>query len=253
MDSNKAKSILRLYRPGVDEITEPVSEALSLVNNKPELKAWYEKHLVNEDAISGQFDSIAIPSGLKDQLIQQFNEKDDENTNTDPALSKRHSWLAPLAIAASLLLIVLSWGLFEPTEKPSFIQFQQDMIAFATQPYEMDITVEDLTLINQEFGKANWPTTYVTPEPLNTMHALGGVTQLWDDNKVSIVCLEDEAGKYIWLFVTNLTVFGEDMNAVLEPMLISEQPLLTHTAWQDQRFHYYMIAEGNIDFINSYL
>ena len=253
MDSNKAKSILRLYRPGVDEVTELVSEALALVDNEPELKAWYERHLDNEDAISGQFDSIAIPSDLKDQLIQQFNEKDDENTNTDPALSKRHSWLAPLAIAASLLLIVLSWGLFEPTAKPSFSQFQQDMIAFATQPYEMDITVEDLTLINQEFGKANWPTTYVTPEPLNTMHALGGVTQLWDDKKVSIVCLEDEAGKYIWLFVTKLSVFGEDSSAVLEPMLISEKPLLTHTAWQDQRFHYYMIAEGDIDFINSYL
>ena len=253
MDSNKAKSILRLYRPGVDEVTELVSEALALVDNEPELKAWYERHLDNEDAISGQFDSIAIPSDLKDQLIQQFNEKDDENTNTDPALSKRHSWLAPLAIAASLLLIVLSWGLFEPTAKPSFSQFQQDMIAFASQPYEMDITVEDLTLINQEFGKANWPTTYVTPEPLNTMHALGGVTQLWDDKKVSIVCLEDEAGKYIWLFVTKLSVFGEDSSAVLEPMLISEKPLLTHTAWQDQRFHYYMVAEGDIDFINSYL
>ena len=250
MDSNKAKSILRLYRPGVDEITEPVSEALSLVNNKPELKAWYEKHLVNEDAISAQFDNIAIPSDLKDQLVHQFREKDKEKAKLNPVLSKRNAWLA---IAASLLLIVLSWGLFEPSEKPSFSQFQQDMIAFATQPYEMDITVEDLTLINQAFGKANWPTAYVTPEPLNTMHALGGVTQLWDDNKVSIVCLEDEAGKYIWLFVTNLTVFGEDMNAVLEPMLISEQPLLTHTAWQDQRFHYYMIAEGDIDFINSYL
>lgn len=227
MDSMKAKSILRLYRPGIDENTELVSEALALVKEVPELKAWYEKHLDNEDAISEQFDNISIPSDLKDQLVHQFSEKDNNRTKVNPTFLKRNSWLATFAIAASLILIVLSWGFFEPTEKPNFNQFQQDMIAFATQPYEMDITVEDLTLINQEFGKANWPTTYVTPEPLNTMHALGGVTQLWDENKVSIVCLEDEAGKYIWLFVTNLTVFGEDINAVLEPMLISEQPLLT--------------------------
>ena len=253
MDSMKAKSILRLYRPGIDENTELVSEALALVKEVPELKAWYEKHLDNEDAISEQFGNIAIPSDLKDQLAHQFSEKDKKKAKINPSLLKRNSWLTPLAIAASLLLLVLSWGFFEPTEKPSFIQFQQDMIAFATQPYEMDITVEDLTLINQEFGKANWPTTYVTPEPLNTMHALGGVTQLWDDKKVSIVCLEDEAGKYIWLFVTNLSLFGENSSALLEPMLISEKPLLTHTAWQDQRFHYYMIAEGDIDFINSYL
>ncbi|MGF1733911.1 hypothetical protein [Photobacterium satsumensis] len=245
MDSNKIKSILRLYRPDIDEENKPISEALAQVESDPELKEWYKNHLENEDAISAQFDDIAIPIDLKEQLKKQYELKN--------ATPKRSSWLAPLALAASILLIVLSWLDFSLGDKPNFAHFQQDMIAFATQPYEMDIVVEDLDLINKGFAKVGWPTNYITPEALNRLHALGGVTQEWKNEKVSIVCLEDEAGKYIWLFITKLNAFGEDHTAAMNAMLISEQPLLTHAAWQDQEFTYYMIAEGDIEFITSYL
>lgn len=245
MDSNKVKLILRLYRPGIDEETEVISEALSQVEKSPELKAWYKNHLIREDAISAQFNDIAIPIDIKEQLKQQFTQ--------ETVTPKRQSWLVPLALAASLMLIILSWTFLPPETKPSFTQFQQDMSAFATQPYEMDIVVEDLDLINKGFAKVGWPTNYITPEALNRLHALGGVTQEWENEKVSIVCLEDETGKYIWLFITKLNAFGEDHTAALNAMLISEQPLLTHAAWQDQEFTYYMIAEGDIEFITSYL
>lgn len=245
MDSNKIKSILRLYRPDIDEENKPISEALAQVESDPKLKEWYINHLKNEDAISAQFDDIAIPIDLKEQLKNQYELKN--------ATPKRSSWLAPLALAASIMLIVLSWLDSSLVDKPNFAHFQQDMIAFATQPYEMDIVVENLDLINKGFAKVGWPTNYITPEALNHLHALGGVTQEWKNEKVSIVCLEDEAGKYIWLFITKLNAFGEDHTAAMNAMLISEQPLLTHAAWQDQKFTYYMIAEGDVEFINSYL
>ncbi|MCQ1059167.1 hypothetical protein LRP52_21765 [Photobacterium sp. ZSDE20] len=245
MDSNTIKSILRLYRPDIDEETKPITEALIQVESNPELKVWYRKHLENEDAISAQFDDIAIPIHLKEQLKKQYEPKS--------TTSKHSSWLAPLALAASMLLVVLSWFNFSTIDKPSFAHFQQDMITFATQPYEMDIVVEDLDLINKGFAKAGWPTHYITPEPLNNLHALGGVTQQWENEKVSIVCLEDEAGKYIWLFITKFSAFGENQAVVLNAMLVSEKPLLTHAAWQDQNFIYYMLAEGDIEFIKSYL
>ncbi|PSU34026.1 hypothetical protein [Photobacterium lutimaris] len=245
MDSNKIKSILRLYRPDVDEETKPISEALAQVESDPELNAWYKKHLENESAISAQLNDIAIPIDLKTQLKKQYAPK---NTT-----SRRKSWLAPLALAASILLLVLSWGKLSPLDKPNFVHFQQDMIAFATQPYEMDILVEDLDSINKGFAKAGWPTNYTTPKALNSLHALGGVTQEWENEKVSIVCLEDEAGKYIWLFITKLNTFGKDRAVILNAKLISEVPLLTHASWQDQTFTYYMIAEGDVEFINSYL
>ncbi|MBC7005058.1 hypothetical protein BIZ37_21060 [Photobacterium sp. BZF1] len=245
MESKKVKSILRLYRPEVDEETTLVTEALAEVENDPELKAWYSKHLQNEDAIHFQLSGIDVPVGLKEEINLQYSKKKVTKT--------RSPWLAPLAIAASLLLLVLSWGIFSPKESGHFADFQQDMVAFATQPYEMNIKVEGLELINQGFANADWPTNYVTPVALNSLHALGGVAERWQGEKVSIVCLEDDAGKYIWLFITKLNTFSNEKTIPLPAEVIKDKPLLTHTAWQDKQFNYYMIAEGDIAFINSYL
>lgn len=245
MDSTKVKSILRLYRPGLDEKTDSISEALAQTESDPDLRTWYKRHRQNEDAISEQFNDIAIPIDIKEQLKQQFVQK--------TVTPKRQPWLAPLAIAASLILAVLSWVILSPENKQGFNQFQQDMIAFATQPYEMDIVVEDLTLISKEFAKVGWPTNYTPPEPLNALHALGGVTQKWNNKKVSIVCLEDEAGKYIWLYITKLNTFNDHRFVSIDAEIVNDKPLLTHAAWQDKQFHYYMIAEGDVGFINRYL
>ncbi|WEM44361.1 hypothetical protein PTW35_24090 (plasmid) [Photobacterium sp. DA100] len=245
MDSNSIKSILRLYRPGIDDETQVIKEALLRVENDPELKVWYQTYLQNEEALHQSFNDIAIPPGLKTQLTKQYAKHN--------APAKRNMGLVPAAIAASLMLLVLSWLMIGPEAKPRFTHFQHDMLAFVTQPYEMDIVEDNLASIDQGFANVNWPTGYVLPASLNTLHILGGVMQQWQDEKVSIVCLENNAGKYIWLFVTTLSTFSIDKTIPIEAEVLQRAPLLTHTAWQDQHFTYYMIAEGDIDFIKSYL
>ena len=72
MNRDEAKTILLLYRPGTADAADPqTAEALALAKGDPELASWFETHCARQFVIGEKFRQIAVPAGLKEQIISE--------------------------------------------------------------------------------------------------------------------------------------------------------------------------------------
>ena len=72
MDSRQAKEILILYREGIDRPDDPeFAEALALAERDSHLAAWLEQQRILQAALRDSFRKIAVPEGLKEQIVSE--------------------------------------------------------------------------------------------------------------------------------------------------------------------------------------
>ena len=72
MTNDQAKETLQLYRPGTADAVDPTfAEALELCERDPELKKWFVNHCALYAALRSKFKQIAVPEGLKEQIIAE--------------------------------------------------------------------------------------------------------------------------------------------------------------------------------------
>lgn len=77
MNSQRAKEILLLHRPGVGEEcgagssgADPlVAEALTLAQHNPELGRWFEEHRALDSVIRASLRGITAPAGLAERIL----------------------------------------------------------------------------------------------------------------------------------------------------------------------------------------
>ena len=141
MDSQQAKKILLLHRPGIDHEADPELEAaLEQAKRDPELARWFEQHCAVQIAIRSKFKEIPLPSGLREKILAENK------------VRRLPFWRTPvfLAAAATIALLFLAGSLwFPPREEPNFSAYQDRMVRTALRNYRMNMVTNDLSQIRE--------------------------------------------------------------------------------------------------------
>ena len=70
MDKREAQFILSAYRPnGRDAGDDRIAAARSLVESDPDLKAWFESEVRQDQVIANKLRQVQPPAGLRDQIL----------------------------------------------------------------------------------------------------------------------------------------------------------------------------------------
>ena len=127
MNSQQAKEILLLYRPGVPEPDDPeLAAALELAKNDPELRRWLELHQTTQQVLRAKFRELPVPEGLKEQILSE------RKAHVSMPL-RRKAALAMLSVFSALLLIGILFAFLRPREDKSFANFRSRMIRTAAK------------------------------------------------------------------------------------------------------------------------
>ncbi len=70
MDSREAKSILSIYRPGIDDDDPQFADALAEAERDPELRAWLFEQGKSYNEIREKLRSIKVPDGLSEKIVR---------------------------------------------------------------------------------------------------------------------------------------------------------------------------------------
>jgi len=219
VDSRQAKEILLLYREGIDRPDDPeFAEALALASRDPVLATWLEQQRAVRSALRASFKQIAVPEGLKEQIVS-------ERRARMTLAFKRKALLA--SAAAAVLLIATAVVILNrpPGEDKHFSGFQSRMagIVLRSYPQQMDLATNDLGQIHQYLVKQGQP-DYILPAALAKTAGTGCKLLTWQGKPVSMVCLNSgKNGKPrqpdLFLFIINQT-------AVPDPSSVSPRELV---------------------------
>jgi hypothetical protein len=110
VNSHQAREILTLFRPGTDDPASlEFAEALGAVRADPELKVWFDQHCASFETLRARFQAIAIPEGLKEQIISE------RKVRTSKAFRRTVSLYAG---AAALLILIALMATFYSHRRP---------------------------------------------------------------------------------------------------------------------------------------
>ena len=70
MDSREAKSILSIYRPGIDDDDPQFTEALAEAERNPELRAWLFEQGKSYNDIREKLRTITVPDDLREKIVR---------------------------------------------------------------------------------------------------------------------------------------------------------------------------------------
>ena len=195
MNSDEAKQILLLYRPGTADADDPaVAEAISFAHQDPDLAAWFKQHQAFQKAMRAKFREIEAPAHLKLAVIA-------ENKVIRPAVWRQPpAWLAAAAAIALLLGYLAFWQ--RPYIPDHFVDFRNMMVGKAEGLYDMDWQTSDMNELRHRFAQKGAPADYHLPPGLQKAQLLGGVKLSWRTHPVSMVCLRTLDSTNVWMFVT---------------------------------------------------
>jgi hypothetical protein len=244
MTNEQAKQILQLYRPGTADTGDPeFAEALKLCESDAELKEWFASHCALYTALRSKFKKIAVPEGLKEQIIAER-----QVHRPTPVWQKT----VLLAGACAALVMMASW-LFQnitPREPKDFAAYRIRMGSFAAHSYYMDLYTNNLDQIRQNFADRKLIADYVLPENLKKNAAAAGcVSTRWQGKQVSMICFQsgrtmkpgDKSD--LWLFVTERNV-AKDAPTTTTPTVETSNGFVT-ASWTDGNRTYVLATEGN--------
>jgi hypothetical protein len=256
MNPGQAKQILMIYRPGTADANDPeIAEALALVRTDPELSRWFDEHCARQNALREKFRQIALPAGLKEQIIS-------EHAARTKAASRREKFLAAGLVAAILMAVALIGFFYLPhdnTPRPipnTLANYENQMMGVAASGYYMT-AMTNLDQVHSWLVKNQGTSDYVLPAGLKNVAVTGCTVQSWKDAKASMICFRQ--GKTLppgqpgdlWLFVIDQkAVNGAPTTA--SPQVTLVNGLITATWAQDGKL-YLLGARGDEQTIQKFL
>ena len=192
MNSQQAKEILLLYRSGIPESDDAdLAAALDLAKRDPELQCWLEQHLAVQQALRLKFRQIAVPEGLKEQILS-------ERKAYVSAPVRKKAALVVLSVVAALVLIGIGLSLFRPGEDKSFTNFHSRMLRIASRQYpKMDLETSEHSQIRSYLSHHQAQGNYNLPSALQQAVPTGCAILHWQGKPVSMVCFKSGANQYI--------------------------------------------------------
>jgi len=241
MNREGAKEILALYRPGVDDPSEPdIAEALELTKEDAELARWFAEQSALYNATREKFKEVAVPNELLGRLLSSPRRR-------------AEWWRSPLlwAAAAAILLFVGVMTILPQGGKTkyTFGAFRSKMVRTAMRNYDMPLMTNDLAVIRTYLTTNNAHGDYVLTPPLAKLPGEGCVIFPWHSRTVSLVCLDGGKGRDVFLFVINRTAVA-DPPAGKEIQMVGKLPT---AAWSEGDKTYLLATKGDERFLRSLL
>ncbi|HUI07668.1 MAG TPA: hypothetical protein VL486_11765 [Verrucomicrobiae bacterium] len=250
MDSQQAKRVLWLYRPGVDDADPQFAEALAQVEHDPDLQRWLDEHCAEYTALRAKLKDIRVPADLPDQILGE--------RPVDAPIPWWRSRLALGTAAAVVVVLLLHSVLFHhgqrghvPNPRATFAAFRDDMVYYADAGYKLDIKSFSLDELRQVFASNGWPSDYTVPPGLTELAVRGGCLTKWNEHKVSMLCLTAANDHKVWLFVVARSALS-DAPAQSTPK-IATQDIFCTASWSESNKTYLLVAEGDEPFVRSLL
>lgn len=244
MDSQEAKEILRLYRPGgIDDRDPEFMEALAAIESDPELKRWFQNHLAFQIGFRDQLRCIEVPADLKDQILAQTVRPQTIVWWRIPA------WIAAAAAVFAILALIPTW--FQPTDAKTFSAFQGRMVRTALREYRVDLLSEDLNKIKQFLADHQGSSDYVLPKRLASSRGHGCAVLRWQDQSVSMICFQEAEQNDLYLFVTERSTLRDAPSSTI-PILGKVNKLTTAT-WVRGNNVYLLAADRDESSLKKYL
>ena len=252
MNSQEAKEILLLYRPGLDREDPEFAEALALAQADPEMAAWFQQHCAFQNAAASAFNDISVPDGLKEQILSE--------RKAHPTLSSRRRAL----VAAGSLAVIALAGFFTfrtlvPPSTPrdyTFANFHDRMMATIIRYPKMDLETNDLQALRQNLSEHGQTNLVFTPA-LNKTAGTGCATLDWYDKPVAMICFN--SGRNGRPKSPDLFLFIADKSSVQNPP--SGTPVIARAhgmknlisaSWSSGNKVYVLGALGDEAFLKEY-
>jgi len=250
VNSEQAKEILLLYRPGMDEAEDPdFAAALELSRREPQLAEWFRQHREFQQAMCSRFQQIAVPEGLKEQILS-------ERKSATTASRRQTLMVAGFSAAVfCAVLLVLTLHHRQPGEDNSFAHYRAMMIGKVRRDYpKMDIETNNLEAIHTYLA-AQGRGDYVLTPGLAQSAGTGCAVFDWHQKKVTMVCFNsgrNGPGKTpdVFLFVVDASALNhvpQTNQAQVET--INRLPTAT---WSAGGKVYMLTASGDEQFLRHY-
>lgn len=194
MKRSDAKRILQLERAGTtnDAKSPEVVEALALVRDDPELRAWLENHQLVEARLRQSLRSVSVPAALREQILAR-------RVELEP-WSRRRSILALAAMLALLAVAALWW--LRPSSTPDrFADYRQRMVSGVLRSYHMELETTDTGQVREFMARAGSPDDFEIPSGLARLELAGGGRLQWRGHPVSMICFDRGDSEMVFLFV----------------------------------------------------
>lgn len=185
MTTEKAKEILSVYRPdSADASDGEFAEALALARQDAELGRWFDEHCAVHRAMRAKFRQIAVPEGLKEQIISEERARAVVVWWRQPAVLA-----AAAAVAVILGVAALWWRPVSPEASPeNFATYRSRMVKAVLRNYAMTLETNDLKQIRVHLAQRQAPTDYVLPQALEQTATAGCGVLSWQDKRVTMIC-----------------------------------------------------------------
>lgn len=254
MNRSEAKRILELYRPDTPEPADSeMAGALALLQDDPELQAWFTAHQASQSAIRRALRSISPPAGLKEQILSER-----------PAALRPKPWRKPVRVAivtvcsVALVLFVAQW--IKPgryTDDLHYAGYRTRMVSTALRLYGMDLETNNTAVIRAYLGQRQARADFTIPPGLQDATPTGCGVLSWQGNRVSMICFRSDRPMKegqttdLFLFVMRRAA-AEDAPAAALPEFTPENRLWT-ASWSDGDLVYLLAADGDELFLKRYL
>jgi hypothetical protein len=251
VNRDEAKNILLLYRQGTADTDDPqIIEALALAKREPELARWLEEHCARQVVLRDRFQQIAVPAGLKEQIISEYA------AERQRILWRKKAVTAVLAVLVLLAVLAPLWFSRHGHDDTLTI-YKNRMASVALRGYAMDLTTNDPEQVRAFLAQNHAPADFVLPAALKQATLTGCAVESWQGVKVSMICFR--TGKPptpggqsdLWLFVVDRASV-RDVPAGNTPFF-SKANRLTTAVWTQGGKLYLLGSEGNEQAIKQYL
>jgi hypothetical protein len=254
MTDTEVKEILRLYRPGTADGADPAfAEALASCEGNAELKKWLAEHCALYSAMRAKFKQIAVPEGLKEQIIAERK----AHTSKVPVWQKA----VILVGAAAAVLTVLSQFQPPPKERHDFATYRDWMVGNTLRGYTtMDTNTSDLDSIRAFLTQKKDIADYALPANLQkNAKPAGCVATEWQGKRVSMICfqtgrpLKPGLPSDLWLFVIDRSSATDPPTSPKPVVNQGPQAGVVTASWTIGNKSYVLATEGDKKFLEQFL
>ena len=253
MNREEAKATLLLYRHGTADQEDPqIAEALAMAQNDQELKDWFVVHCARQFVLRKKFQQIAVPAGLKEQIIS-------EQAASQREIQSGFRKIRLVPVMALILLagaLVFFWLPGHHGRDDTLAVFQSQMAGIALRGYGMDLTTNDPVQLRAFLARNHAPSDFILPEALKQTPLAGCAVEGWQDVKVTMVCFRShqaaaDVSSDVWLFVVDKESIKKSAAGPV-PQISPVNRLITATWVQGDKL-YFLATTGDLQAIQPYL
>jgi len=193
MNSQEAKRILEMYRPGGADASDPrFAEALKQLRHERKLAFWFNEQKAFDGVVASGVKAITVPADLKASLLAN------QRVVRFPLLQ---DWRVRAAVAAVVVILAAVAGTVFGNGPMQFADLRQQLIDQAwSADGHLDIESHDWNQVKTWLDRHSAVADFTLPPALAELSLHGGKMVEVNGRHIPFVCLAD-GPKHLHLFV----------------------------------------------------